>query len=83
MQIIINTTVYDKGVKTVKTENVQKNDLRIELLKNYKSLDTTYNFLDCLFAYECSQTKHGYKITKTIVQHKKTKHTVIQNISYN
>lgn len=83
MKITIITTVYDKGIKTQKTEKVKKDDLRIEMLSRYKSLSNTYNILDCLFDYECSQTKFGYRITKTIVQHKTTKHTTIQNISYN
>jgi hypothetical protein len=83
MKITITTTVFDKGIKTQKTENVQKNDLRIEILSSYKTLSSTYNILDCLFDYECSNTKHGFRITKTIVQHKVTKHTTIQNIFYN
>jgi hypothetical protein len=83
MKIQISTTIIDGSNKTQKTETVQKNDLRIEMLANYKSLSTTYNILDCVFDYECSQTKFGYKITKTIVQHKRTKHTTIQIINYN
>jgi len=83
MKITILTTVFYGGTKTQKTENVQKNDLRIEMLANYKSLRTTYNILDCVFDYECGQTKFGYRITKTIVQHKITKHTTVQQISYN
>jgi hypothetical protein len=83
MQITIITTVYDQGTKTQKTEKVKKDDLRIEILSSYKNLENTYNILDCLFDYECSNTKHGFRITKTIVQHKTTKHTTIQNISYN
>lgn len=83
MKIQIATTIIDGGVKTQKIENVQKNDLRLEMLTNYKSLSTTYDILDCVFDYECSQTKYGYRITKTIVQHKITKHTTIQIINFN
>lgn len=83
MKITILTTVFDGNTKIQTSENVQKNDLRIEMLANYKSLSTTYNIFDCVFDYECSQTKFGYRITKTIVQHKITKHTTVQQISYN
>ena len=83
MKITILTTVFDGSTKIQTSENVQKNDLRIEMLANYKNLSTTYNILDCVFDYECSQTKFGYRITKTIVQHKITKHTTVQQISYN
>lgn len=83
MKIIINTKVISNGEITEKSEKVNKDDLRIEMLSRYKSLSTTYNILDCIFDYECSQTKYGYRITKTIVQHKHTKHTTIQQISYN
>lgn len=83
MKITILTTIIENGTKTQKTENVKNDDLRIEMLANVKSLFSTYAILDCIFDYECSQTKLGYKITKTIVQHKITKHTTIQEISYN
>lgn len=83
MKITITTTVFDKGKKSQTSENVQKNDLRIEMLANVHSLFNTYKILDCVFDYECSATKFGYRITKTIVQHKITKHTTVQKISYN
>jgi hypothetical protein len=83
MKTTIITTILNGSSKTKTTENVQKDDLRLEMLTNYKSLAQTYSVLDCVFDYECSQTKFGYRITKTIVQHKTTKHTTIQQITYN
>lgn len=83
MKITILTTVFDDTNKIQTSENVQRNDLRLEMLANVHSLFNTYRILDCVFDYECSQTKFGYRITKTIVQHKITKHTTIQNITYN
>ena len=83
MKITILTTVFDGANKTQKTENVQKNDLRIEMLANVKSLFTTWNILDSYFDYECGQTKYGYRVIKTVVQHKTTRHTTIQQIIYN
>ena len=83
MKITIETITIEGNKRTKTTENVQKDDLRIEILSSFRSLDATYNLLDCVFDYECSQTKYGYKITKTIVQHKETKNTTIQKISYN
>jgi len=83
MKITILTTVYDGANKTQTSENVKKDDLRIEILTNPLNLFNTYRILDCVFDYECSQTKHGYRVTKTTVQHKITKHTTIQQITYN
>jgi hypothetical protein len=83
MKITITTTIFDGINKALKTENVQRNDLRIEMLTNPLSLFNTYRILDCVFDYECSKTKFGYRITKTIVQHKTTRHTTIQQITYN
>jgi hypothetical protein len=83
MKITITTTVFNQGKKSQISENVQNSDLRIEMLKNVRGLFNTYRILDCVFDYECSTTKFGYRITKTIVQHKITKHTTVQKISYN
>lgn len=83
MKITILTTVFDGANKTQTSEKVQRDDLRLEMLANVHSLFNTYRILDCVFDYECGQTKFGYRITKTIVQHKITKHTTIQNITYN
>ena len=84
MKIDIITTTILNGQKSVKIENnVDKNnDIRVEMLKDINSCFKSWQILDYNFAYECGQTKCGYKIVKTIRQHKETKETVITEFNY-
>jgi hypothetical protein len=79
---ITTTTVLNKN-KTIVTENVDKTDLRLEMLRDVKSLFNTWRILGYDFNYECSETKFGYKVTKTVKQHKETKELIIQEFKYN
>jgi hypothetical protein len=85
MKIDITTTTIVNGKKSVTTEkNIDKrNDIRIEMLKDIDGCFTSWQILDYDFDYECRQTKYGYKVVKTIRQHKETKETVITEFNYN
>lgn len=82
MKISITTTTILNKNKTVITENVDKTDFRLEMLKNVKSLFNTWRILDYDFDYKCGQTKFGYKVVKTIKQHIETKEIIIQEFQY-
>jgi len=85
MKIDIITTTILNGQKSVTTEkNIDKNnDIRVEMLKDINGCFKSWKILDYNFDYECSQTKYGYKVVKTIRQHKETKETVITEFNYN
>ena len=85
MKIDIITTTIINGQKTVTTEkNIDKsNDISIEMLKDINGCFKSWQILDYNFDYECKQTKYGYKVVKTIRQHKETKETVITEFNYN
>lgn len=85
MKIDITTTIIVNGQKTITTEkNVDKsNDIRLEMLKNIKGCFKSWAILDYNFDYKCDHTKQGYKVVKTIRQHKETKETVITEFNYN
>lgn len=85
MKIDIITTTILNGQKSITTEkNIDKrNDIRVEMLKDIKGCFNAWRILDYYFDYECGQTKYGYKVVKTIRQHKETKETVITEFNYN
>ena len=85
MKIDITTTTIVNGQKSVIIEkNIDSaNDIRVEMLKDIKGCFKSWQILDYIFDYECGQTKHGYKVVKTMRQHKETKETVITEFDYN
>lgn len=83
MTIDIVTTTILNGQKSITTEKTLINDIRLEMLKDIDGCYKSWQILDYVFDYKCSQTKYGYKIVKTIRQHKKTKETVITEFNYN
>jgi len=85
MKIDITTTTILNGQKSETTEkNIDKsNDIRIEMLKDINGCFKSWQILDYNFDYKCNQTKYGYKVVKTIRQHKETKETVITEFNYN
>ena len=83
MKITLIKTVILNGTKTETTEQIKNNDIRLEMLKNIHESAKSWEILDFYFDYECSYTKQGYRVTKTIKQHKKTKKTIIEKFIFN
>ena len=84
MKIDIITTTIKNGVTEITTEkNVDKNDLRLEMLKNVKTIHNTWRILDFYFDYSCSQTKFGFKVTETFRLHKNRTEQVTTKFIYN
>ena len=83
MKVELTTTTIKNGVKSVAKEILKKDDLRLEMLKNIHESAKSWEILDFYFDYECSHTKKGYRVTKTIKQHIKTKETIIENFIFN
>lgn len=82
MNVTLITTTYLNGEKTQVKELLKNDDLRLEMIKNIKDAYISWGILDYNFDYKCEQTKYGYKVVKTLRQHKDTRELVIMDFQY-
>jgi hypothetical protein len=82
MKITLTETKILNGVKTITTEKLQKDDIRLELLKSRNS-SNSWGILGYYYSDRCSHTKQGYRVTQVQLYHKQTKETIIQDYEFN
>ena len=82
MKITLTETKILNGVKTTRTEKLQKDDIRLELLKSRNS-SNSWGILGYYYFDKCSHTKYGYRVTQVQLCHKQTKETIIQDYEFN
>jgi hypothetical protein len=82
MKVTLTKTTILNGIKKVETENLKSDDIRLELLRDRNGSQTSWNILGYYYFDKCSQTKYGYRVTETQLQHKKTNEIIINKFLF-
>lgn len=82
MKIEITTVSIVNGIKDIKKEILDKDDIRLDILKKAHTMHETWKFLGFQYDYACSETKYGFRVTKTARYSEELKETVFTYYNY-